>query len=63
MFSPKSTHQKKKKKHRNWARSFAILIFSDLPMFLQAVSAIDYYSPVIAHMKIMKVSRKSCKVL
>jgi len=40
-----------------------ILIFSDLPMFLQAVPAIDYYSPVIVHMQIMKVSRKSCKVL
>jgi len=37
-----------------------ILIFSDLPMFLQAVPAIDYYSPVIVHMQIMKVSRKSC---
>ena len=40
-----------------------ILIFSDLPMFLQAVPTIDYYSPVIVHMQIMKVSRKSCKVL
>jgi len=37
-----------------------ILIFSDLPMFLQAVPAIDYYSPVIAHIQIMKVSCKSC---
>jgi hypothetical protein len=31
------------------ARVEVILIFSDLPMFLQAVPAIDYYSPVIAH--------------
>jgi len=34
-----------------------VLIFSDLPMLLQAVPAIDYYSPVIAHMQIMMVSR------